>query len=448
MRSVFLLAIFLALLGFGLRAPFVLVLGYVWVDLVTPQRIAYVILDSMPVSLIYGGAAFFAALLPKSDPSIRLRPTLVLLVIFAAWMTLSLLWAAVPEAATEKWSWAIKTVLFACVMPYLIRTRVQLEALVWTIVICGMAHCIPFGAKVVLSGGGYGKALGLAAANSGLGEGSTLAMFATMLVPLCWFLMRHSTIVPLTRLTKLMLGGFALAAILTALGTYARTGLVAIGILALCAISVSKRKALLLTTVGAVALVGSVLVADKWMNRMETLGSLGTEDSAMGRLAVWRWTLEYVGAHPLGGSFGVYRINTYEMVLEDGRLFTVAAKAFHSIYFEVLGELGIPGFILFVLIALSVITTLAHARRSAASDRWLKDLSGFVLTSLAVFLVSGAFIGVGFQPYFYYLASIAVTIHNLCMRRRMETLSSGVPGVGLPSPTSSLSFPRPNESRR
>jgi probable O-glycosylation ligase (exosortase A-associated) len=425
MRSIFLLFIFLGLVGLGLRAPFVLVLGYVWVDLVTPQSISYMILPALPVSLIFGCAACAAAVLAPRDPSISLRPTLLLLIMFAMWMTASLTWAVLPDHAMEKWNWAVKTVAFSCIVPYLIRTRVHLETLLWTIVLCGMAHAIPFGSKVVLSGGGYGKALGVASGNTGLAEGSTLAMFATMLIPFCWFLWKHCSIVKPTRQVKLMVVAFGVSAALTAVGTYARTGLVALAVLAAAAIVYSKQKAKLVVGLALLVPVAAVFVADQWVERMGTLNNVGSETSAMGRLAVWQWTLDYVAAHPWGGSFGVYRINTFEMPLEDGSMLTGAAKAFHSIYFEILGELGYPGFILFMLIVLTTIRSLVAVKKAALDD-WTKDLATCTLAALLVYLAAGAFIGVAFQPFFYYLASIAVVLQNL--HGRQAIIRSHGPG--------------------
>jgi probable O-glycosylation ligase (exosortase A-associated) len=430
MRSLFLLFIFFGLLGLGLRAPFVLVLGYVWVDLVSPQTISYMILPALPVSLIFGTAACAAAVFAPRDPSISLRPTLLLLIVLATWMTVSLAWAAVPDAATEKWSWAVKTVVFSCMVPYLVRTRVHLEALLWAIVLCGMAHAIPFGSKVFLSGGGYGKALGLASGNAGLAEGSTLAMFSTMLIPFCWFLWKHCSIVTPTRQVKLMLVAFGISAALTAVGTYARTGVIALAVLAAAATVYSKRKAKLVAGLAVAAVVASPFLAVQWIERMGTLGNVGSEVSAMGRLGVWQWTLDYVASHPWGGSFGVYRINTFEIQLDDGSLLTGAAKAFHSIYFEILGELGYPGLILFMLIVLTTIGSLMAVKK-AASDDWTKDLATCTLVALLVYLAAGAFIGVAFQPFFYHLASIAVVLQNLQARETRSRLHTAKPTAGL-----------------
>ena len=42
-----------ALIALGMRRPFLFVLGYVYVDIVSPQRLSYYLLNAVPISLIF-----------------------------------------------------------------------------------------------------------------------------------------------------------------------------------------------------------------------------------------------------------------------------------------------------------------------------------------------------------------------------------------------------------
>ncbi|RJP64837.1 MAG: putative O-glycosylation ligase, exosortase A system-associated [Comamonadaceae bacterium] len=414
MRGILLMSVFLAILAMGFQAPFILVLGYVWVDIFTPQHIAYSIIRSVPVSLILGLCVFLSLFRMPKDEDIRLRAATVITAMFGVWMTMTLMWAEVPDAAMRKWDWAVKAVLFSCLIPYFLRSRTHIEAMLWTLVVSGIAHCIPFGIKVLVSGGGYGKPLGLIMGNAGLGEGSTLAMFAVMLVPMCLYLYKWQTLLPDAKWVRPMLIFFIVMALLTAIGTYARTGLISIGVLGLLLILRSRHKVAYLVIVLVAGFLLSLITSDEWAGRMGTIGD-DTENSAMGRVAVWFWTLEYIATHPLGGSFEVYRINQTALELSDGSVLMVAGKAFHSIYFEVLGETGIPGIVMYLLIVL--LTRNAFARvasmKTGPDDVWINDAARYLLFTLYIFLVGGAFIGIGFQSYFYYLAALAVGILNI-----------------------------------
>ena len=78
LRSLFLLAIYLAFLAMGFGVPFVLSLGYVWVDTLRPQEIAYIILNQFPVALVMGGAALGSYFLTDRRSPPPLSGTLVM----------------------------------------------------------------------------------------------------------------------------------------------------------------------------------------------------------------------------------------------------------------------------------------------------------------------------------------------------------------------------------
>lgn len=414
MRGLLLLFVIGFILFLGFQAPYVFILGYVWASIFTPQFVAYNVITSLPISFIFAMLAVFSLALVKREDRVKFRVHQTLLLIFAAWMTLTLIWAEVPAAAYEKWDPAFKTVAFAALMPLFFRTRLQIEMLIWTIVMAGTAHCMPFAVKVVLSGGGYGAQLGLIQRNSGFGEGSTLSMFAVMLIPLCIFLYKHQTIIPYQKLTKLFLVGLMGACVLTAIGTYARTGLISLVVLGFLMVVRTKNIIRNMTLVIALVGVGYLGVDEGWIQRMTTIGD-GTEKSAMGRVAVWKWVLEYVVVNPWGGSFGMYRVNQYDLTLIDGGVLSVQSKAYHSIYFEVLGETGVPGFV--ICIFLTIISFLSlrsvHREASKAGIGWLSDMAENLRLMFLVYLAGGAFIGVGFQVMFFYLIALSAILLNL-----------------------------------
>ncbi|WP_291141299.1 DUF5935 domain-containing protein [Hydrogenophaga sp.] len=413
----FLTLVYMALLAMGFQASFIFVLAYVWVDIFTPQQIAFSLISSVPVSLILGLCVFVSFFRLPKDAYVKARAVTWITLLFGFWMTLTLFWAAVPGPALGKWDWAFKSVMFSALVPFFLRTRVHIEAMLWTLVISGIAHCIPFGFKVLISGGGYGKPLGLILSNHGLGEGSTLALISVCLVPMCLYLYKHQTLVPYKRAAKVMLGGFIALAVLTSIGTYARTGLIALGLLSALLIMRSKSKFTYLMVVAiGVAIVASI-ASDQWISRMETIGD-DTEGSAMGRVAVWLWTLDYVATHPWGGSFEVYRINVSKMLLADGSTLEVTGKAFHSIYFEVLGETGVPGIICFLLLALLTRNAFARVSKRIAppGEEWIQDAARYLLFTLYVFMAGGAFVGIGFQSFFYYLVAFGMAMTNLSNR--------------------------------
>ena len=412
MRDILLFLTYCAYMVLGLSAPFVFGLGYVWTDILLPQHVAYSIMRSFPIAMVMGGAtiAMYLIVDRRSPP----RPTFgwVLLVLFAIWVTLTTTWAVAPDEAWGKWNWAVKTVLFAAFLPFLFRSRVQLEALILTFLFALSGHLIATGLKAMVTGGGYGKKIGLVPDLLGIGETSFLSMLSAVAIPLILFLKRHSLIIPKGRHTALAYNMIAAVAVLTSLGTFARTGLIALGVLGSLLWFQSKRKVLVGFGLLMSGAIGALVMSQTWLDRMSTISNPNADSSAGQRLDIWKWTWSYVAAHPLGGGFNAYVISSFVRREADGSWYTVNGRAFHSLYFEILGEHGYVGFGIFALIILSMFVTMVRIRRKTRGIvelEWLHDLMKALMMAFLIYLASAFFIGIGFQPPLYYLIAIVIS---------------------------------------
>jgi putative inorganic carbon (HCO3(-)) transporter len=454
LRSLWLLLLYFSFLGLGVAFPFVMTLGYVWVDTFQPQAVAYYILNDAPVAMIMGVGAFGSYFLldRRSPPPLTLQS--VLQVSLAMWMTATLMWAELPDRAMVKWDWAFKAMVFAAFLPLVIRSRVQIEAFVQTYVFSLAANFVPFGLKVLVSGGGYGHNLGLQAGNSGLAEGGFLSTACLMAVPLALFLGKHGQLIPRLPMMNLAYLGVAVLAVCTAIGTYERSALIGLVVLGLYMFFRSRRKFLFAMLAGVAVTVIILGTANTWNARVSTIGQYSTEGSALTRIMVWKWTLSYVSTHPLGGSFDAFGINT--IILPPDALNPGGAvqngRAWHSIYFEMLGELGWPGLTMFLLAALSSMFSLYRLSRKCRKIPdlvWVADLSDAVQSGMAVFLTAGAFVGIAFQPPFWYFVSMGICLRayvwhaerasneNLtgwryAAQQAREALAQGRPGYQMP----------------
>lgn len=420
MRTYLLTGVLLCILALGFRAPIVFALGYVWAEILTPQNLAYSVINELPISMML--AVLSAAFVPFAmvRTGLRWNFLLTLLLIYGVWMTATLAWAILPKEAWIRWDPAFKSVVFTFILTQYLSDRKKIEALVWTILLSGLAHTLAVGVKTIAGGTGYGHDVGLAGSNTGYGEGSTLSMFAIYLIPLALFLLRHQQIIPSDKLKRALLYGSITVSLLTSIGTHTRTGLVAItAFLLMMLLTKGKRLqnlALMVLAAGAIYIFAN----DAWFSRMTTIGD-STESSAMGRVAVWYWTIEFVKTHPFGGSFGAYLASEHEIALGTAEILNVTGKAFHSIYFEVLGTLGYPGMILFLFLILLTFMKLQAISRKTADDpelQWVVDLSRNLRISLFVYLLGGAFIGVAFQSFLYYLIAFVVALEVLVRKEK------------------------------
>lgn len=426
LRSLWLSLVYGVFLCGGFVAPFVLGLGYVWVDNFTPQNIAYEILNQFPVSAVMAGAALLAYVLKdRRHPPVP-NAIMAQIVLMALWVTFTVFNAPVaPDLAWTKYDWAIKTILFAAFMPYLFRSRVQIEAFVQIYLFSVAVQIWPYAVKTIVSGGSYYQNLGLVSGNSGLAEGSTLATVAIMTVPLILWLRRHTLILPRTRLVRLMYLGMAAAAVAASIGTFERTGLIAIMIGAV-ALWLQSRHRLRNAVLGAAALgvVAYSMMGEqsKWLDRMSTITQYSQENSALGRILVWQWTLDFARTHPFGGGFNAFYVDTITYpAVGNAPPVVIHGKAFHSSYFEMLGEHGWPGLGLFLLMLGTTFLTLLRINRVSRrlpNMEWCRDLSVSLMVTEVILMACGAFIGIAFQPETYYL--FAMTAMLACHLRGME----------------------------
>jgi putative inorganic carbon (HCO3(-)) transporter len=414
-RSLWLLLLYLTFLGFGVIAPFVMTLGYIWVDTFRPQEVAWIILNQLPVALIMGGGAVLSYfVLDRRSPPPLMLPS-VLQVMMALWMTVTLLWAEVPDRAWVKWDWAFKSVAFAAFVPLVIRSRLQIEAFAQIYVFALAANFVPFGLKVLISGGGYGNNLGLQGGNSGLAEGGYLSTICLMAAPLALYLGKHGQLIPRLPMMNVLYAGVAGLAVATAIGTYERSALIGLLFLGVYMFIRSRRKFMYVILGSCVAIAIVVGTAASWNDRIASIGEYRTEGSALTRILVWQWTLGYVAEHPFGGSLEAYAINAIIMPPDASNPggWIQFGRAFHSIYFEVLGELGWPGLFMFLLCASSSMLSLLRLSRKCRKNPdlvWVADMSDAVQSGLLVFLTAGAFVGLAYQPPFWYFVSMGICL--------------------------------------
>lgn len=425
MRDLGFAAAILAFLGLGVVSPFVLTLGYVWTDTFYPQWLSFSMFQGAPLSAVMGVAAIGGYLLLDRRAPPRPTLTFILIIAFAGWITATCSWAAAPDLAWIKWDWAFKTVLFSAFVPFAIRSRVQIEALLQVYLFSAAAHLLPWGVKTIVDGGGYNRPLGLLGVNAGaFGESSMVAATIIMLVPLVLVLRRHSVLIPSAKLRNALYIGFMVIGAFGAIGTYARTAIVGAGVMVAGLLLQSRRKVSFLILMVPIALALSVFLTTQWTARIVTIENPVADASAGTRLVIWQWTLDYVDKHPLGGGFYVHSTSQIAVPIPGQEQPTIEhGRAPHSVYFEVLGEHGWIGLALFLSLSLTSILTLMRTSRRCR-DRvelaWCRELARATQVSIVTMLACGAFIGISYQPTLWYLFALSISISEYSRRYLAE----------------------------
>ncbi len=423
MTDLLLVLSFIAFLALGTLAPFLFSLSYVWVDIFLPHRVSDALLTNVPVALITGIAAFGSYLIMDRRAPPRLGLLFLLYLVLAVWITLSTFaWPVVPGPAEVKWDPSIKTRVFAAFIPVLFRSRVQIEAFLMVIIFSAAAHLLPWGVKTMVSGGGYGKQMGLLGSNATfLSESSVISAVCLAFIPLLLTLVRHNLLIPKGRLRQALFFGMAGLFALGAIGTFARTAIIGLAVLYAGMWWRAKRKVWFTVGAALALVVMGAFTSTQWTERISTTADFQTENSAATRLAVWKWTLGFVQDHPLGGGFNVFVTNKIVMDNPDpaGQPLVQFGRAFHSIYFAYLGEHGYVGLALFLSIvglSYAALQSTRRLTRNIPEHAWCFELAGSLQIGLSVFLACAAFVDVSFHPLLWDQLALAVCLREYARR--------------------------------
>ncbi|MCC2975537.1 putative O-glycosylation ligase, exosortase A system-associated [Sphingomonas sp. PL-96] len=436
MRDLAFVGFLAALFAFGFRRPFLFVLAYAYIDIVSPQRLTYLLLNSVPISAIAAALAVGGWLLTDDKRGLRVAPRQLLLLLLLGWCWYTTLHADFPVEAGYKWDWVWKAMAFAIFLPLTLRTRLRIEALLLFMLLSAASIIVVGGIKTLVTGGGYGELNLMVSNNAGLYESSTISTVAIAIVPILLWFARHGTIFPPDWRVRTYCGALGFACLLIPVGTSARTGLLCIALLAVLMLREVKRKLPYLALLGVAGLVAVPLLPSAFTERMETIRTYQGDASASTRLAVWQWTLDYVQEHPMGGGFDAYLQNhiRYDTVATVGAannatveraLEVDKARAYHSAYFEMLGEQGYFGLALWLTIHLGGLFRMELLRRRYAKAptelAWAAPLATALQHAHLIYLLGAAFVGIAFNPFVFMLLGAQMGLDTYLARKRAES---------------------------
>ncbi len=420
MRDLFLIGFLVGILLIGFRRPFLFVCTYIYVDIVSPQRLSYYLLSSIPVSLMVFVAAFLGWVIGDDKSLAKPTPRQIILIVLLLLCAFTTLTAAHPEAAAEKWAWVWKALVFSIFLPMTLTTRIRIEGVILFMLLCLSSIAVVGGAKTLAGGGGYGTLNLMVANNSGMYESSTISTFAICSIPLILYMAKYSTLVPPSIFSRIYWYALAFACLLIPIGTQTRTGLLCIVLMALLELRAARRRMLYLAIMAGIVIGGIPFLPKSYTERMDTIQGYQADASASTRIAVWKWTIDYAANHPLGGGFNAYIGNQLEIDMSyktaDGTVVKVigydVGRSFHNAYFEMLGEQGYPGLALFLAVHLIGIFRMEIVRRTyrkhEGEHAWVSPLAAALQHGHLIFMLGCSFVGIAFQPYIYFLIAVEI----------------------------------------
>lgn len=428
------LGVMLGMVPMAFMNGFVAFLLWTYSSFMAPQTHVYGFMGSFRYAFIFAALALGALVLGRVKDRGRFlvdTPT-VLIMVFIVHATLSSIFGMQPNSHIAfRQEFLIKGMALALAAPFFLTSRWRIHFTL-IVLVAGLGfHGIVDGLKVIASGGAH-TVKGIS--NSTLSDNNLFALGMVMLLPLCLYLVKHSE-KRSARWASLATLGLCIMAVL---GSDSRGGFLAMAILGFWYWVSSPRKIISAVFVAIVALGIVQFAPERWFDRIETIKTADTDLSFLGRMAAWKVSVNIANDNPIfGAGFDATQIqwiwekyrNTPNFInIEIGDM---RAKAAHSNYFQVLGDLGYVGLLIFLSLLASAFVTRRRiktlAARTPGNNAWAVDLSTAITLSLVAFMAGGAGVSLAYFELVYLLIVILSII-----RRLLEVQTSSAPAQ--PSP--------------
>jgi putative inorganic carbon (hco3(-)) transporter len=398
MSSILFFFIMIGFTGIAVVFPFGGLLFYIWLELLSPQLMMYGPLQSIPYSWILGGACFIGWLFQEKAKFRQIDAFVVLLTLFTIWISITTVMAVFPEPAYVKWDRTIKILAAGLLLALMLNSRNRVEAFLWTLAIIFGLLAFRAAIRTIATGGGGG--LIVVGMGGFLGDRNVLALSLAMAFPLMLCLGKYSNVFPRNRLFSITVFSGAIASLIGVLGTQSRGGVLSLIAVGAVMVMFTQKKMLAAFLATLVSLIILVLAPEAVFERMATIGDYEKEGSAAGRVNSWIWAWNYFLGNPLGGGFGVFRLNVSSA--EKNEYGWLEA---HSTIFEILAENGFIGTVLFIILmfisAKACMRSLKNSR--IQKDVYVERISQTVLAMLAGLYLGSAFLSLSTSPLFFYM---------------------------------------------
>ena len=409
--------VWMALLPLCLMSAFVGVLLWVWVALLSPNELLSSFMAGVPFNKIVAICTLALLFVSRDKTEPYLDATMTLLLLLGLTSTVSWLQSIVSSAdGDDLYQKLIKDIVLAFTITAVMTTRHRLNLLMLTVVVSFGFLAVKEGLISLLTVGGH-KITG----SGSVGDNNSLATALLMTVPFNLYLARYADV----RMVRIGLFAVLGLTMITVIMTFSRGGFIGMVLLALFVVKNSRNKVRSMLLVALAGIAIYALAPSSWFERLNTIQTADNDGSFMGRVVAWKMSWLIATDHPLfgGGPHAVQHLpvwNTYKPLIPTLDFVTtpppdIVPHAAHSIYFEMLGDYGFVGLLVF----LSAIGTalwncnwITRKARHNPSLNWAAEMARMCQISLAIYLVTGAALSMGYFELLY----IVVAMVSRCRR--------------------------------
>ena len=404
MRDLVFILIFPILIYYAIKRPFIGVGLWFWSSNFKINELLYGFAHSIPINMVFALCTIISFITYKDKPKFKLDSLFTLVLLFFLWTTLSsMLTISTESIVWERWNYLLKTLIFFLFAVLVLKSQKELD-FVFTLLILGVGFLgMMEGMKFIVSAGGHR----INSISGVSGDNNFFALMINISIPILIYLI---SIQP-KKIIRYALKFVGLFLILGIIATYSRGGFLGLAIIAFYTTMGSKYKIRVTLLLGLVVLAGMFLMPDEWFSRMNTLENAEEDSSFMGRVVAWKISTLLAMHNITGGGFNAlinfslweyYSMYIHELsFIETPEPDPLRPHAAHSIYFQVLGDHGFIGLILFISMLSSAYFKITKAyitaKKLQLSDG-LISLCQNIRLSLIVYCIAGAAFVMSFHP--------------------------------------------------
>jgi len=442
MRDILVATLILGAIPWMLARPYVGLLFWIGIGFLNPHRMTYGFAYDFPFVQIVAIVTILALVFSGESKRIPLTGASVAWFAFTVWGTFATFLALNPDFAWLEWERFIKIQVMVAMMLMMLTSRERIDGAVWVIAGSLAFFGVKGGIFTLLSGGQF-MVWGPPATFI---EGNNEIAFALVVVlPWLWYLRHHVT----KRWVKMALLASSGLCLFAVVGSYSRGAFLAMAAMLSFLVLRSRHKLVAVSAMIPLAIGALLFMPQQWVDRMNTIQTYQQDESAMGRINAWKFAINLANDRPMvGGGFRAFTPELFQRYAPEPERHHDA----HSILFEVLGEMGYVGLLIYLAMGLATFllcSRIGRMVRNRPDLEWAQDLARMSQVALVGFLVGGAFLGLAYFDLPYAIMAVVVATHAVVRRDLAvsatqpsdDRLSATVPGSsevpvrGVPSGT-------------
>jgi len=204
-------------------------------------------------------------------------------------------------------------------------------------------------------------------------------------------------------------------------------------------VKMSQRKILGIIALISIGILVIAVAPDSWTARMNSINDAQQDSSFMTRVAAWKKSTAIALENPLlGGGLDAVASPTLYSKFKDaqglmGFIDTPNPYNYvaHSIYFQVMGDLGFFGFFIFLIILFNTFNTRNQIKKLVKIQgehlRWAADLADLLTASMIAYVVGGALLSAAY----FELPYIVIMLMECVKQQVLIEAGKGAPNAQL-----------------